>query len=651
MHIRQCANDGRDRSLQLMRMLSCAFLVLGLCQASATVVEAQTQAQTQSQGQAQGQAQTANVLATARNERRIDDQAHPVTVIDRGGIEVSTLRSSGDILALFNAMPGLRMQTTSPVLGTSNLRIWGLPGQYTRLLLDGVHLFSDRPGGYASLRIPPLNLDRVEIIKGPAGAFYGSDSPAGAVNLISLAPGSKASDFLFNQSSRNATDVALWLSSPAKKPWSSTLLVDVHRQQETDGDDDGWSDIPEYRRGALRQRVFWDNGQGKSVFGVAGVTFEKRKGGSDFAREAVETKTVDGGLSGQMLLKSGKILSGAGALFVQSRTRDYPDERERDRLQTATIEITLRKPGTRHSWLGGIASDWYGTRSVDDLPSMYISTRPGIFFHDDWNVSSRLLVSGTARLDHHNMYGLLLSPRGSVLVRGGQVEARFSASQGYFTPRPFTEEIEAAGLARLTIANDLRKETARNVSADFTHRVGTTAVTLTVFRSQINDPAQVDRATYTLRTESEPIVTKGVELLGTLRRTPFSVTGSYTYLNTRQHGGRELALTPRHGAAVLVAAEGGRGRIGLEVSYTGTQRLDANPYRSTSEAYTVVGLVGEGRFGRIRVFVNADNLTDVRQTDWDPIARPSRDVDGRYTVDAWAPLKGRVINAGIKYSF
>jgi iron complex outermembrane receptor protein len=49
--------------------------------------------------------------------------------------------------------------------------------------------------------------------------------------------------------------------------------------------------------------------------------------------------------------------------------------------------------------------------------------------------------------------------------------------------------------------------------------------------------------------------------------------------------------------------------------------------------------------------VNADNLTDVRQTDWDPSVRPLRDVDGRWTVDAWAPLAGRVINAGIRIPF
>ncbi len=89
----------------------------------------------------------------------------------------------------------------------------------------------------------------------------------------------------------------------------------------------------------------------------------------------------------------------------------------------------------------------------------------------------------------------------------------------------------------------------------------------------------------------------------------------------------------------------------MKSCFTGAQRLDANPYRSTSEPYVVVGLLAEHRIGRWRVFVNAENLTDVRQTRWDPIVRPARDVDGRWTVDAWAPLEGRVINGGIRVSF
>ena len=592
------------------------------------------------------------VFSTPRNHQPVDGQAHPVTLISRDFIELSLLRSPGDLLPLFSALPGVRVQTISPVLGTSVVRIQGLPGRYTRLLLDGVHLFSDRPGGDTLMRVPAFDLDRVEIIKGPAGAFFGSDSPGGAVNLISRVPGTESSrELLFNQSSRNATDGMFWMTTPATGSWGSTMLVGGHRQEEADFDEDGWSDIPAYQRGIYRQRVTWTNGTGKTYAGVAGVTFEKRKGGSAFAREALETKTADGGLSGQIVRKNGYIIGGSGALFVQSRTRDFADSRERDRLQTATIELTLRRPGTRHNWLAGVASDWYAVRSGDVTSTTYVSTRPGIFFHDDWRAASWLLLSGSARLDYHNLYDLLVSPRGSALVRGGRWSARVSGSQGYYTPRPLMDDVEAAGLSRLTIQGPLEKETVRNVSADVTHKTGATAFTLTVFRTRIDDPAQIDRTTYTLRTEGEPIVTRGMELLATVRRSVVAVTGTYTFLKTRERDGRQLALTPKHSAAMLASISGRQGRVAVEVAMTGEQRLDANPYRTTSEAFTTIGVVAERRFGRYRLFVNGDNLTDVRQTDWDPIARPARDIDGRWTVDAWAPLKGRAINAGFGISF
>ena len=93
------------------------------------------------------------------------------------------------------------------------------------------------------------------------------------------------------------------------------------------------------------------------------------------------------------------------------------------------------------------------------------------------------------------------------------------------------------------------------------------------------------------------------------------------------------------------------GRVGLEMYFTGRQRLDANPYRSTSEPYVIVGLLAERRFGRWRLFVNGENLTGVRQTRWNPLLRPARAIDGRWTVDAWAPLEGRVVNGGVRIGF
>jgi iron complex outermembrane receptor protein len=93
------------------------------------------------------------------------------------------------------------------------------------------------------------------------------------------------------------------------------------------------------------------------------------------------------------------------------------------------------------------------------------------------------------------------------------------------------------------------------------------------------------------------------------------------------------------------------GRVGVEWYYTGQQALEENPNRSVSEPYTIVGVLAERQFGRIRLFINGENLTGVRQTRWDPLLLPARAVDGRWTVDAWAPLEGRNINGGVRLSF
>ncbi len=110
-----------------------------------------------------------------------------------------------------------------------------------------------------------------------------------------------------------------------------------------------------------------------------------------------------------------------------------------------------------------------------------------------------------------------------------------------------------------------------------------------------------------------------------------------------------MPLTPRHAAGLVsVWEQEGEGRIGLEVYYTGHQALDDNPYRAESRPYVIFGAIAERRVGRARIFVNLENLGDVRMTKHQPLVRRARGEGGRWTTDAWAPLDGRVINAGVR---
>jgi iron complex outermembrane receptor protein len=144
-------------------------------------------------------------------------------------------------------------------------------------------------------------------------------------------------------------------------------------------------------------------------------------------------------------------------------------------------------------------------------------------------------------------------------------------------------------------------------------------------------------------------------MLGTARRAPFAITGSYTFVNAREQRGAsrvEAALTPRQSAGVVAVAEWeGTGRIGLEWYYTGTQRLEGDPFRTHSEPYVIMGLLAERRFGRFRFFINGENLTGTRQTKWSPILRPSPAADGRIATDVWAPLEGRTVNGGVRVTW
>ena len=606
------------------------------------------------------------VVATTRSARGVEDQPMRVEVLGREEIEEKMLMTPGDIVMMLNEMGGMRVAATSPSLGAASVRIQGMRGRYTRFLSDGLPLYGEQAAGLALLQIPPMDLGRVEVIKGMASALYGGRAMGGVVNLLTRRPTQTAErEVLLNLSSRGASDAVLWLSSPLSRNWRYSLLASGHGQGRVDVDDDGWADLAGYGRGVARPRFFWDDGQGSSFFATTGVTFEDRKGGTlpgavleatgEPYEESLETRRYDFGVSGQTLLAERFVFTARAAFASAGHEHFYGDQLERDRHETVFAETALRGAAGRHTWVLGAAFERESYRPKDVPRFDYTFTTPGVFVQDDVDVADWVSLSLSARLDAHSEFGTFFSPRVSALVRRGPWTGRFSAGRGFFAPTPLTEETEAAGLTRLRIERPLIAERGRSLSLDvgFTH--GAASYTVTFFDSRIDDSIFVDRSTeYVLRNLSGGTRNTGVEILATLRRAPFALTGTYTYVRSLEQDSADsvdVALTPRNSAGVVSMIENEKGRLGVEVYLTGRQRVEANPYRETSEPYVVLGVLAERRFGRIRLFVNAENLTGVRQSRWDPLLRPTRSVDGRWTVDAWAPLEGRVINGGVRLEF
>jgi iron complex outermembrane receptor protein len=307
--------------------------------------------------------------------------------------------------------------------------------------------------------------------------------------------------------------------------------------------------------------------------------------------------------------------------------------------------------------VAGFAAQRDAFRSRDIPRFNYTYVAPGIFAQDDFRVARWITISASARLDFQNRYGTFFSPRVSALLRIGAWTSRVSAGEGFFAPTPLTEETEAAGLARLSLPAPLQVEKGRTASVDLTRTVGRLAVTGTLFASNVDHPVYVDRgATYSLFNLPGPARSRGAALLATWRKAPFSATASYTYVRATEPepGGRDdIPLTPRQNLGLVGMWEHeGVTRVGLECYYTGQQRLEYNPYRNASVPYVLMGAMAEHRIAaHVKLFLNLENLTDVRQTLWDALLLPARESDGRLTVDAWAPLDGRVVNGGVRFTF
>src|SRR5439155_653640 len=165
-------------------------------------------------------------VSATRTERGIEDQPMRVEVLDRDEIEEKLMMTPGDIVMMLNEMGGLRVQATSPSLGAASVRIQGMRGRYTRFLFDGLPLSGEQVGGFGLLQVPPVDLGRVEVIKGVASSLYGAGAMGGVVNLVSRRPGSRSeSQLLVNRSSRGATDVAFFQSAPVSERWGFSLLA------------------------------------------------------------------------------------------------------------------------------------------------------------------------------------------------------------------------------------------------------------------------------------------------------------------------------------------------------------------------------------------------------------------------------------------
>lgn len=614
----------------------------------------------------------ARVIVTAtRTERRIEDEPLRVEVLAGEDISEKNETRPADIRNLLVEMSGVRVQTTAPSLGAATVRVHGLPGRYTLMLSDGLPLYGAQSSGFSLVEVPPLDLRQVEVIKGAASALYGPSALGGVVDLVSRRP-PDTSQVLANRTTHDGTDVLGFAAPRLSSTLGLTMLGGIHDQRVADPDGDAWSDIPGFRRAELRPRLFWSDHPARSLMVTAGVLAEDRSGGAMGSAapggglaDSLDTRHGDVGVVGRWQLRDGVALGLRASAEVTHRRRLTNGTVERERQGTSFAEGTATVAGGRSVLVAGVAwqQDAYANRDVPRFDRT-IST-PALFAQETYDAAPWLAATLDGRCDASSVYGTICSPRLSLLARAGAaVSVRLSAGGGWLAPMALNDQTEPIGLARVVLPRPLEAERARTAALDVTATRGPLQVNATLFADRVQHPlglapvAGDTTGLAALVNAPGALRTSGGELFAVFDEEPVIVTAYVAATRSRERSPetgapREAPLVPRTAAGLDAAWEEDEtgSYLAAELFHTGIQSLEDDPYRARSRPYTTLGILAAQRVGRATLFASAENLTDVRLSRYEPVVRPSPGLGGRWTVDAWAPMEGRTVNAGVRWAF
>ncbi|MEZ5105483.1 MAG: TonB-dependent receptor [Draconibacterium sp.] len=428
-----------------------------------------------------------------------------------------------------NFSPGLRMENNCQNCGFSQIRMNGLEGPYSQILINSRPVFSGLAGVYGLELIPANMIERVEVIRGGGSAMYGSNAIAGTINLITKDPvinnfsvaGSLGS--VKPSEKENSSDYSLNLNGSFVSDDYKTgmsLFGFTRKRNPYDANSDGFSELALIENTTLGTRIYQRiSHRGKLTIDYFNIG-EFRRGGNKFElplheadiTESVKHKINSGAATFDLLMResdkfsvffSGQSVdrdSYYGAhqdLSAYGNTKDFTFSS--GALYIRQVEKFLVSPATITSGLEWNGSNLEDTKlgyynPVDDVhygntlvANQGVSTQAG-FLQSEWKMKSLIFTAGF-RFDHYevsdkthesdDISGNVWSPRLSLLYNITEhFQFRSGLARGFRAPQIFDEDlhIETSGSRKVIHENspDLKQETSTSFtsSLDFTEDHG-----------------------------------------------------------------------------------------------------------------------------------------------------------------------------------
>lgn len=619
------------------------------------------------------------IIQSTRTSRTIANTATRVETINGEELDEKNNMRPANVSMLLHESTGLQVQQTSATSGNASIRVQGLDGRYTQLLKDGFPNFGNFASGLSILEIPPLDLQQIEVIKGPASTLYGGGAIAGVINFISKTPKEDLeANFLFNQSNIGQRNIGAFLSQKKGKLGFSFLGL-VNRQKEYDVDKDNFSELPKSNNFTINPSLyFYPNAstvlkighsftKGNNIGGDIQVIDGKASANHVYFEEN-KTKRNTSTLELEKIFTEKKKLKLKSSLAFFNRAIALPNYNFAGLSTNNYNELSYLVSKEKHTIISGLNVIYDAFEQANTTSLNNHSFTAGTYLQDTWDVNEKLIIESGLRLDHvryRNNPGsetgdnnqTFILPRVSALFKiNSKFSSRIGGGLGYKTPTLFTEQTEGIQYQRLLPMGNVEAERSIGTTADVSYKTNISGdlqfnVNQLFFLTSISKPLVLTTDPYFnvfFFNASKPIISRGFETnVKFIYKNDLKLFVGYTYTYATANylsNNSFLPLVPRNKLNLTMMYEKEDNfKLGLESYFTGNQYLSN---RTQTPSFWEFGFLAQKTFNQFSFFVNFENFTDQRQSNFKRVVNPPNTAPSFDEI--WNHTEGFVWNGGVK---
>jgi outer membrane receptor for ferrienterochelin and colicins len=443
------------------------------------------------------------VVSANRNE--VSRKVAPV-VVNVMGAKLFESVNSTDLSKALNFQSGLRVENNCQNCGFPQVRINGLEGPYSQILINSRPIISALSGVYGLEQIPVNMIDRVEVVRGGGSALFGANAVGGTINIITKDPVNNSFQVSSTLSNMNGKVWEQYMGANASlvsqdNVYGIAVYQSYRNRNPYDADDDGFSEIGKLNMNTFGIRTYYRPTQFGRLSLEYHTTNEFRRGGNKFDLEPFETDITEqtkhvinsGGLTYDLFWKEYKHkLSFFTSAQHVDRNSYYGAQQDPNAygktkdltwvvggMYTGNFDKVLFAPSQFTAGIEYQNDDLHDVMTGYNRDLKQVVRIASAYIQNEWKMDKLSLLAGF-RLDEHNLIeNPIFSPRVNMLYKpSDKVQARLTWSTGFRAPQAYDEDLHVTAVGGegvlISLADGLKPEKSNSFSGsiDWSSSIG-----------------------------------------------------------------------------------------------------------------------------------------------------------------------------------